>query len=60
MKIVINPKWLTACGYVKWIDVPVDVVAVDDYGPGRKMYRVTLPDGRDWTVWAIRGVREIE
>ena len=61
MKIIVGDQWLEDCGMSRFSGIPMDVIKKTNMWPETEaMYRVTLPDGREWCVWSIRGVTEID
>lgn len=63
MKIKVSREWLKACGRDSskpgFTDT-FEVTRVQEMRNGEKMYHVIDIDGRDWAVWSIRGVTELD
>ncbi|QIG76904.1 hypothetical protein EVC30_075 [Rhizobium phage RHph_Y1_11] len=65
-QIAVDAGWVKTCGLKSptglvdaetWNPI-FDVIRVDDFGSRGKMYKVKLAYG-DWTVWSLRGVKEL-
>jgi hypothetical protein len=59
MEIIVAEQWLKTCGFHELIGKPLNVIAVRDFGPRNKFYRVQININnfeRTWEVWSQRGV----
>lgn len=58
MQIIIDDKWLKACGYMQASGIPLTAEVIENasWSAMGTCYKVTLPDGRPWQVFHCRGV----